>query len=228
MSLNPILQMLEQGSSCFAPWWRAWVTQFTQPQILRLAEDYLGARLFHSSQIGGFSSRRLRDPAPRVFLAVGYLNVAHARSLGIDPHLIEEVLDIGLPEKLPDHLRGLWEGREPLRDASQVCLGPVGLFEAFTGLRELGRKDDRHLAPEHEAAASEALGRFLRLRLAHLDIDWLAEMPALRTNCAVMEELLMGQTVRAERLVGQLPKIGAIAQASDDELWELITSKIST
>ena len=228
MSLNPILQTMEQGSASFAPWWRAWVTQFTQPQLLRLSEQYLGARLFHSSQMGGFSSRKLRDPAPRVFLAVGYLNVAHAHSLGIIPSLIEEVHDIGLPKKLPDALRELWEGREPLRDASQVCLGPVGLFEAFTGLRPLASRLDRQIATEHEALASEALGRYLRLRLASLGIDWLQEMPKLRTSCAVMEELLMGQTVRADRLMGQLGRIGAIAETTEDELWELIASKIAT
>lgn len=228
MSLNPVMQTLEQGSASFAPLWRAWVTQYTQPQLLKLAEQYLGARLFHSSQMGGFSSRKLRDPAPRVFLAVGYLNVAHAHSLGVIPNLIEEVVDIGLPKKLPDSLRDLWEGREPLRDASLVCLGPTGLFEAFTGLRALARREDRQIPPEQEAAACEALGRYLRLRLASLGIDWLQEMPALRTSCAVMEELLMGQTVRAERLTGQLVKIGAIAETTEDELWELIASKIST
>lgn len=228
MSLNPILQTQEKGSSAFAPVWRAWLSQFTQPQLLKLAEQYLQGRLFHSSQMGGFSTRKLRAPAPTVFLAIGYLNVAHAHSLGLDPHRIEEVTDIGLPKKLPDTLRAIWEGREPLQDADGVVMGPIGLFEAFTGLRALASREDRRITPDQEQAASEVLGRYMRLRLAQLGIDWLQEMPKLRTSSSVLEDLLMGRVVHADRLCGQLERLAAIAETTEDELWEHMTASIST
>jgi hypothetical protein len=228
MSLNPILQTMDQGSAAFAPVWRAWLSQFTQPQLLKLSEAYLQGRLFHSSQMGGFSTRKLRDPAPRVFLAVGYLNVAHAHSLGIAPDQIEEVADIGLPKKLPDALRGIWEAREPLSDASGVVMGPTALFEAFCGLRPLASRVDRHIPAEAEAAATEALGRYLRLRLPQLGIDWLSAMPQLRTSSMVIEDLLMGRRVVGDRLLGQLPKLAAIAETTEDDLWEVVAASIAT
>lgn len=226
MSLNPVLQTLEQGSAAFAPVWRAWISQFTQPQLLKLSEEYLGARLFHSSQMGGFSTRRLRDPAPRVFLAVGCMNVAHAHSLGIPPDQIEEVPNVGLPKKLPDTLRAFWEGREPLRDGSGVVMGPTGLFEAFTGLRALAAKVDRQIPPECEAQVTAELGRYLRLRLPALGIDWLASLPELRMQCSIVEDLLMGRTVPSARLLGHLSKLAAIAEATEDDLWTRIAATL--
>jgi hypothetical protein len=228
MSLNPITQTLDTGSIAFSARWRAWLAQFSQPQLLKLSAAYLSASLFHSSQMSGFASRKLRDPSPRVFMAVGYLNLAHGRSLGYPTSSLEQAPDIGLPEKLPEALRGLWEGREPLTDASGVVLGPVGLFEAFTGLRPLAVSLDRQIPPEGEAAASEAIGRYLRLRLASNGTDWLTELPDLRNTCPAIEDLLLGRTVQGDRLIHQLTKLAAIANTTDTELWELIAAALAT
>jgi len=228
MSLNPVNQVLDTGSAAFATLWRAWLAQFTQPQLLKLANAYLGASLFHSSQMGGFSSRKLRDPAPRVFLAVGFLNLAHGRSLGYPTSSLEPVSDIGLPDKLPEALRGTWEGREPLLDADGVVMGPRGLFEAFTGLRALAINDDRHIAPDDEKPASEALGRFLRLRLAANGVDWLTELPVLRNTSPAIEDLLMGRPVQGDRLIHQLPKLAALADTTDAALWDVIAGALAT
>lgn len=227
MSSNPILRTMEEGSASFASVWRAWATQWSQPKLLKLADEYLGARLFHSSQIGGFSSRDLRRPAPMTFVAVGYLNLAHARALNA-PAKIEEAPDIGLPAKLPESLRPLWEGREPLCDASGVVLGPAGLFLAFSGLRALPHASTHTLAPEDGAPASEALGRHLRLTLATNGLDWLTEMPVLRTSNPVMADLLMGKSVQADRLLAQLPRIAAIAETTEDALWNVISRSLAT
>lgn len=228
MSLNPVLMVLDQGSAAFAPVWRAWLSQFTQPQLLKLSEAYLQGRLFHSSQMGGFATRKLREPGPRVFLAVGYFNVAHAHALGLAPDLIETVPDIGLPEKLAGTRKDVWEGREPFRDASRLVLGPTGLFEAFTGLRDLSQVENRHIPPEHVAEACRALGRWLRLHLAAQGIDWLTELPALRQSCDCIEELLMGQTVAEPRLLAQLTKLAALANTTDIQLWQVISSTFTT
>lgn len=224
---NPLLDAMEAGSAAFAARWRAWMSQFSQPQLLKLGDAYLGARLFHSSQMGGFSSRKLRQPGPLVFLAVGYLNVAHGHSLGIPAKRIEAVTDIGLPQKLPETLNALWEGREPLCDASGTVLGPTGLFEAFSGLRALSSAPERTIAPEDEDAACSALGKFLRLNLAARGIDWLSEIPTLRNSCSSIEPLLMGKAIPADRLLTQLPRLAAIAETTEEELWQVIETALA-
>jgi hypothetical protein len=213
---------LAKGSTAFASLWRSWISQWTQPQLLKLSDAYLGSRQFHSSQMGGFAKQSLRDPAPKVFMAVGFLNLAHARSLGYDATLIESPVDVGLPQKLPDIMRGLWEGRQPLCDSNGVALGPTGLFEAFTGLRELPFDSTRVIATEEEEAACQVLSRWLRLHLASRGVDWLSEMPRLRSECDIIEPLLMGRTVPGDRLLYRLPQLAAIAGTSDEDLWGVI------
>ena len=219
---NPITTRLSEGAAAFAAFWRTWRNQWSQPQLLKLADQYLGQRLFHSSQMGGFAKQILRDPAPKVFLAVGFLNVAHARSIHVDEALIQPTPDIGLPQKLPDTLRALWEGRQPLCDGDGVVLGPTGLFEAFTGLRALPYDSSRIIFSEHEEKVSEALGRWLRLRLATQGIDWLSELPMLRSQCDILEPLLVGRTVGGDALVFRLPQLAAIAGTTVDDLWGVI------
>jgi hypothetical protein len=224
---NPLTDTMETGSAAFASLWRAWMSQFTQPQLMRISDAYLGDRLFHSSQMGGFATRKLRQPGPLVFLAVGYLNTAHGRSLGIPADRIETVPDIGLPDKLPDTLRSLWDLRDPLCDANGTVMGPTGLFEAFSGLRALSVSGDRVIAPENEAAASQAIGRILRLKLGANGIDWLSELPRLRTQCNSLEPLLMGKTCSGDQLVVQLPRLAAIAGTTEDDLWARIEESLA-
>lgn len=226
--MNRISETLDTGSANFASAWRQWRHQWTQPQLLRIGEEYLGARLFHSSQMGGFESRSLREPGPRVFLAVGYLNIAHARSLGISEHQLEEVTDIGLPRKLPDALRAFWEGRQPFVDASGIVLGPTGLFETFTGLRALPDVTQRTITPENELQASQAIGKYLRLKLASTGIDWITDMAHLKSRCACIEELLLNQPVSGAVLAGNLKLLAAIADTTDDKLWTVITTSFLT
>lgn len=226
--MNRISETLDTGSANFASAWRQWRHQWTQPQLLKLGEEYLGARLFHSSQMGGFENRSLREPGPRVFLAVGYLNIAHARSLGITERQLEAVTDIGLPRKLPDTLRGFWEGRQPFVDANGVVLGPTGMFEAFTGLRSLPDNSQRTIPPEQELPASQALGKYLRLKLASNGVDWITDMPHLKSRCACIEELLLNQPVSGAVLAGNLKLLAALADTTDEKLWTVISTSFLT
>lgn len=223
---TPLIEAMEAGSAAFAALWRAWMSQFTQPQLLKLADAYLGDRLFHSSQMGGFANRKLRQPGPLVFIAVGYLNVAHGHSLGLPANRIDTVTDIGLPKKLPDTLRSLWDLREPLCDSHGIVMGPAGLFEAFSGLRALPVTGERLIAPEQEAAASQSLGRYLRMKLAANGVDWLSEMPQLRNHCSTLEPLLMGQTQPGDQIVLQLPQLALLVATSEEELWTQIESAL--
>lgn len=222
--LNPLTKTLDHGSSAVASRWRAYLAQFTQTQLLKLSDAHFGGRFFHSSQMGGFAKRTLRDPAPKAFLAFGYLNVAHARSVGWPQ--IEEVKDIGLPQKLPETMAPLWRGREPFTDANGVALGPVGFFEAFTGLRTLTEAPERTLKAEHEAVASAALGSWLRKRLAARGVDWLPEIPRLNASCSSAGPLLMGSTIPADVLLHHLPQLASVADVTDDELWEVVLAAL--
>jgi hypothetical protein len=219
---NPITNRLAEGNTAFASLWRSWRNQWTQPQLLKLSDAYLGQRMFHSSQMGGFANQTLRDPAPKVFMAVGFLNLAHARTLNYDATLIEATADIGLPKKLPDTMRALWEGRQPLCDSDGVAMGPTGLFEAFTGLRKLPYDSSRIIASDQEERVCEALGKWMRLRIANKGVDWLSEMPSLRSQCDIVEPLLMGRTVDGDRLLYRLPQLAAIGGVSEDDLWGVI------
>jgi iron(III) transport system permease protein len=51
--------------------WRTWARQWTQPALIKLAAETLGCRALHSSQIAGFQNGQLRDPSPKLLLAVG-------------------------------------------------------------------------------------------------------------------------------------------------------------
>lgn len=222
---SPLHQLLDDGSSAFADNWSRWVNQWSQYELLKLAEAYLGGRLFHSSQIGGFASRKLRDPAPKVFLAVGAFNVALARSL--DWPKIDTTPDFGLPRKLPESRRALWDLREPLIDASGVAMGPEGLFSVFTGLRALPElMAPRQIPSELEQAATEALGRYLRMRLPALGIDWLRDMPQLQAQVPCIRDLLYCETVSGPRVVKALPVLAEIADTTEEALWALIEATL--
>jgi hypothetical protein len=222
----PVLEMLATGSRDFSAAWRGYVSQFTQPQLLKMAEQLHGARLFHSSQIAGFSSQKLRNPAPAVFVAFGYLNVAHARSVNFPASRIEDVKDIGLPPRLPETLRSAWEGRVPLCDIDSIALGPVGLFEAFVGLRALTNSPERVIPAEKQKDATEALGKHLRLRYASLGIDWLSELPVLRAQNACLEDVLMKHDVSPDRLLSNLPRIASVTGEDEDTLWAVIQESL--
>lgn len=228
ISMTRIGETLDTGSAAFATAWKQWRHQWSQPQLLKISEQYLGARLFHSSQMSGFETRSLREPGPRVFLAVGYINLAHARSLGYAEHQLQATKDIGLPPKLPDTLRAFWEGRKPFCDAEGVVLGPTGLFETFTGLRALPEAVTRTLSPDQEQQASQELGKYLRLKLASNGIDWMTEMPQLKSRCSCIEDLLLNQKVPGDMLLANLTQLAALADTTDDKLWSVATASFLT
>ena len=223
---SPLLTSLDRGSLQFSAAFRAFSGQFTQPQLLRLSSEYLGTRAIHSSQIGGFRDGRLVDPAPKVFVALGYLNVALAYSIGHPHELIEPITDIGYTNQLPAHLRDLWEYRIPILDVESVALGPSGLFQAFCGLRELPASTRPRLDAEEAAEASRVLGAFLRSQFAKHDIDWFESLGELSQRCPTIEPLLLNKGVSADRLLHDLDAIGACVGFSGNALWEHIQGNL--
>lgn len=220
--MSALTDRMDAAGVVFASHWRAWVTQLTQPQWLRLSESYLGGRHFHSSQMSGIGNRRTTAPAPLFFIAVGLLNTAHARSLGWPTDRVEAGPDMGLPPCLPESLRDVWITALPFTDADGVAMGPEGLFSAFTGLRPLPSTVGRPEALEGRPDAIPALARHLRLALAQKGVDWMSDLPALRQQVPLVEPLLYGHEVQADQLLLALPELALLVGQTADQLWAVM------
>lgn len=218
----PILFAMEQGVAQFAGPWRAYASQWTQPEILKLWAEYLGTRALHSSQIGSLKTCALTEPGPKMFVALGYVNCALARCNGHPEHLIERVADIGYPARLPGSLEKIWIHCRPFVDAEGIALGPTGFFEAFCGLRALPNTQRPSLTGIDAEAASVAIGSYLRMQLPTLGIDWYSQIHKLSQQCPTVEPLLMGQFIDGDRLAADIPQLGVLSATSTETLWEII------
>ena len=199
------------GRQQFGMVWPQLSRQFSQPQLIKLAELTLGSRAIHSSQKHGFDTNKLRDASPKVLLAVGWLNLAIAKANGVECEC---------PYTVPMHLPELWQGKDFMKDASGAPLGPVQVFEVFSGLIDLQLDLGRHIGRSDEAEVCKELGRFMRLELAHQEIDWMGEIFVLQEQCPCIYDLLMRKTVPGITIVDQLDKIAALAKMEPDELWD--------
>lgn len=193
--------------------WRVWARQWSQPALIKLAAETLQCRALHSSQVAGFANGSLKDPSPKLLLAVGELNLAIARSNGVS----------GLPAgpRCPGTVERFWKGMRWLTNEDGSPMGPTDVFAAVSGLVDLGVDTERQVPLEREAEAAKATGKYLRVTLAKQGIDWMEELPQLRRLCPSLEPLLMGQTVSGDQLVSDLPALAAAVGTGVDELWGL-------
>jgi hypothetical protein len=193
--------------------WRIWARQWTQPALIKLAAETLKCRALHSSQVAGFANGSLRDPSPKLLLAVGELNLAIARSNGVK----------NLPEgpRCPGAVERFWKGKQWLCNPDGSPMGPADVFVACAGLIDLGMDTEHQIPKDREEVASRATGKYLRLALAKAGVDWMDLLPELRGHCPSMEPLLMGRTVPADQLVADLPALAAAIDADAEELWGL-------
>jgi len=190
--------------------WSAFSSQWSQPQLLKLAEGTLRTRSIHSSQIFGWKTGKLRDPSPKLLMAIGEVNLALAEAHG------EAVT---CRYKVPQALSKLWLDKRWLTDAQGAALGPCEVFQAFAGLIDLGVDADRHVPASAEAEVSTLLGKTLRLELAKQGVDWLGEIIQLKEQCPIVEQLLMGKTVNGAVISEHLPKLAALAGMDVEQLW---------
>ena len=194
--------------------WSVFARQFSQPQLIKLAEQTLGTRAIHSSQIHDWTSGKLRDPSPKLMLAIGHLNLAIAKANGED---------VQSPYKCPQTLSELWQGKTWLKDAQGAALGPEGVFQAITGLIDLGIDTDRVITVQDEAEVCNALGKFLRMELAKNEVDWMGELFELRDSYGItcLEDLLMRSKTPTPgtTLIEELPKMAELVGVSEEEIW---------
>ena len=196
--------------------WRVFAQQWTQPQLMKLAAETLGENALHSSQIHGFSTGKLRDPAPKVLMVIGLLNLALAQANGED---VES--DYRCPMARPE----LWRGKNWLRNPDGSAMGPADVFYAITGLTD-HRTEDVAINEDNVEEVCKCAGKFLRKRFAELDVDWLDT--DWGDEQEVMEPLLYGQVVPPAVLVERLESITELAKTSVEELVEVCVAPYPT
>ena len=203
-------EQLEEGRRQWTVAWRRFARQWTQPQLLRLAEVVMGGRYLHSSQISGFATGKLREPGPKVFITIGRLNQAIAKK-----------------EISPDH-RELWQDKRCLVDKEGNALDAIGCFRAFTGELDLGFHKWRAIPEGGIEAANRRLGRFTRSQLANVGVDFIVDLPELvSSSSALVRSVLLGEIVDADDFRDAIYSIEQMLKSrgvsvSLDQLWAAV------
>ena len=180
--------------------------------MIKLAEATLGTKAIHSSQIHGFTTGKLRDPSPKLMMALGELNLAIAKANG------EAITS---RYTCPGTLSKLWQHKTWLKDAQGAPLGPSEVFLAITGMIDLEVNLERVISSQSESDVSQALGKTLRMELAKQGVDWLLEVMTLKEQAPCIENLLMGKEVRGSEITEQLDQLAKIADMTPDQLWSM-------
>jgi len=202
---GPITTSCLQGREQFRKAFKAFSRQWSQPQFMKLATAALKDNVIHSSQISGFATGTLKDPAPKVLYALGVFNEALANG------------------ELPETLSGHWKDREVMRTPSGGVMGPAEMFLAFVGALDLGLSNAKEIPLEHEESVSAMFGKWVRLTLAGRGVDFVVEAHQRLVKAAdSFKGLLSGKTVKGEQLVKDLPVIAAELGVEEGECWDVI------
>ena len=189
--------------------WRPFARQWSQPKLIKLAENTLKEKVVHSSQINNFNNGSLRDPAPKVLLAIGRLNLAIAKSNGEDVN--------GL--KCPPSMAELWHGFFWMCNPDGTPMGPADVFLTLAGQVDHGVDFSRQIPQELESEACRSVARYLRLTLAKNGCDWMDELQRLKKFSPISEILLMGGIVAGDFLVRELDNLGKMIGQKGDTIW---------
>lgn len=195
------------GKQQWQPVWRAWSAQWSQPALIKLATETLGQTAIHSSQIAGFGKGTLRDPSPKLLLAIGELNLALARSNGAK--------GLGAGRKCPGVLAHLWEGYRYLQTPEGAVMGPLEVTAALMGLIDLQVSPEEAAIPAGACGVvCGALGSALRLHLGKQGIDYLEE-----TYPAEVEALLRRHELPPAETEAVIPLVAELMDTTKQQLW---------
>ena len=197
------------GRQTWQALWRPFSRQWSQPQLIKLAAAVLKARALHSSQIYSWNVGKLKDPSPKLMLAVGVLNLAIARANGVD---------VEAP-KCPGSLEQLWKGKEWIKNPDGSPMGPSDVAMTLMGQVDHGIDNSRQIPQELEEFICRALAKDLRLQLAKDGIDWLDEIGRLSKFSPIAEDTLMGKTIPGDLLIRELDNLGEMVGKTGDVLW---------
>ena len=205
---------LDRGIRQWQKVWRRFASQWSQPELMKLAESiFPGGRHLHSSQISRFSSGNFRDPSPKLLLVIGQLNQALADG------------------RLPESLRPLWEGRQPMGDSEGRVLGATEIFLAITGQLELGAGRDREIPFHTEESVCRSLRRFLREHppaetISSEILNGLSvEQAKAAQSC--LQDLINRRVVPGFRIVDNLPAMAVLCKVDEDALWDICGEAIA-
>ena len=193
---------------------RVFSSQWSQPGLMKLAAATLGEAAIHSSQIFGFATGKLRDPAPKVILALGQLNLAIAAANGkadLPPH----------HPQCPGTASELWQDKRYMTDADGKPLDAVGCYLAITGQIDLGC-DVRSgvLSKETMPAISKAVGKYLRFKLMEQGIDFMEMENANTPEGLLLDRVVYGKALTVSELTNADELIAKAAQVPVDQLWD--------
>ena len=219
---------LARGNTQWMIAWRRFARQQSQPKWLKLCVAAFGSSSLHSSQITAWSNGTLREPAPKLLLVVGQLNLGIAYSNSTN-EAERAALRARGARQLPESHRSTWQHLDPIRQQPNgLVLGPDEVFQALTGRLDLGVSESRVIPTVDEARVAAALGRHLRLSLASKGVDWLTDLPRLRATSPEIEPLLMGRPINGDDIVASLPTLAAAAYTTPDDLWDLCATTFAT
>lgn len=208
---GPITTSCLEGREQFRKAFKAFSRQWSQPQLMKLATAALKDNVIHSSQITGFATGTLKDPAPKVLYALGLFNEALAKG------------------DLPEAMGEAWKGREVMRTSKGKVMGPAEMFLAFVGALDLGLSNAKEIPLEHEGSVSAAFGKWVRLTLASKGVDFVDEHQRLVEAAASFKELLSkNKPVKGEQLVKDLPVIAGELGVEEGECWDVIQEHLHT
>lgn len=205
---GPVTQQTEIGREWFRRLFKRHARQVSQPTYLKAIAAVLKDSVFHSSQYAGLCTGSLKEPTPKVFLALGRFNQALAEG------------------RIPAELKHKWVGVEPMvHPTTGQVLGPAELFLVFVGELDLGLPEVTEIPQEKEGEVTRVLGRWVRLRLASKGVDFAVEDQRRLLELSPAFKGLLGanQAVRGEVLVEELPVIAQELGTTTNELWDVIT-----
>jgi hypothetical protein len=207
---GPISQQCITGREQFRRLFKVWSRQWSQPQLLKLVATGLGDTVVWSSQLTGFATGKLVDPAPKVLMALGRFNLLLAAG------------------KLPKAISTLWEGRNAMVDSNGKALGPAEMFLAFTGELDLQLPDALEIPIEVEEAVTKSFGKWYRQQLATNGVDFVVDdHQRLVEACTSMKGLLSGKAVRGEQLVADLPVLANEINAAQQDLQDVLAEQLA-
>ena len=204
------------GKKQFSLAFRVFSKQYSQPELILLGKLVLDTNAIHSSQISGFQKDTLRDPSPKLLFALGLINQALARTQGVK----------GLPKggKIPATKENLWRDKQYMRNADGTPMGPMDMFAAFAGIKDLGISSAKTIPVRKEKAVAKSLGKYMRLALAKLDIDYVSEITSLKKKSKTIEALVFSKPVSGAAICSDLPALAKLADQGEEDLWGIAIS----
>ena len=213
MTNSDIETQLTQGFQQWQALWRPFARQWSQPGLKKLCALVLKASAVHVSQIKGFNVGSLKEPAPKVQLALGLVNQAIAAANG---EKIEGALHC------PGDIEALWKGKEWLKNPDGSAMGPLDITATLMGLTDHQLDLSRRIPLEREEEVCRTLARYLRMELGKQGIDWMGEITSFNAQSVIAEDLLMGKSLPGDLLIRELPNVAKIVALSPDTLWSVI------